>query len=123
MSQVESTNPFPWKVHRNWRGWPCWWQRGYEAWLVITGRYTFWHAWHDGKHRGSSDEYNRVIVNGGDLGPVIDAAIYATTSHVLNGSEPAHPLMSGFRRRAWLRYEADRAALCSLPSTPSKTGV
>lgn len=106
---------FPWKIHRNRTGWPRWWQRGYEAWLVITGQYTFWHAWHDGKHLGARQEYERIIVNGGDLMLVIDSAIYATTSHVMDGSEPTHPLMSGFRRRAWERYRADREALSLSP--------
>lgn len=100
---------FPWTIHRNHGGWPRWWQRGYEAWLVVTGRYTFWHAWHDGKHRGSADEYQRIIGNGGDLRPILDAAIYETFREAVNG-EPSVDFTCDVRRKAWQRYERTRSA-------------
>lgn len=56
---------FPWIIHRNHRGWPRWYQRWLEAWLVLTRRYTLWHAYHDGKHAGARDEYHRTVVMGG----------------------------------------------------------
>lgn len=117
MTQATYESPFPWKIHRNKRGWPRWWQRWYEAWLVLTGRYTFWHAWHEGKHRGSMDEYRRVIINGGDTVPMIDAAIYATSSRILN-CEPTSEKMGEFRRAARERYERDYLALAGLSQFP-----
>lgn len=96
---------FPWKIHRNHRGWPRWWQRFHEAWLVLSGRYTFWHAWHDGKHEGSRSEYQRIIGNGGDLVPVIDAAIYATANEILNGQEPQVEVLRDLRKKAWERFK------------------
>lgn len=101
---------FPWKIYRNRSGSPHWWQPLYEAWLVISGRYTFWHAWHDGKHRGAMDEYHRVVINGGDLVPVVDAAIYSTCAAVMSGQEPTAEKMQELRRAARLRYERDRQA-------------
>lgn len=62
--------PFKWRIHRNGKGSPRWWQRFYEAWLVITGKYTFWHAWQDGKHAGAMSEYSRML-RGGDFEAVM----------------------------------------------------
>lgn len=106
----------PWKIHRNSRGWPRWWQRWHEAWLVVTGRYTFWHAYDQGKHDGATNEYMRVVINGGDLVPVLDAAIYATCARISH-CEPQAELMCDFRRSAWERYESDRAALAQLSAS------
>lgn len=95
---------FPWKIHRNKRGWPRWWQRWYEAWLVITGKYTFWHAWDHGKHIGAAMEYDRVVRNGGDLMPLLDAAI--------NELCPEEMTVETFRERRrdiWARYKAVQA--------------
>lgn len=99
---------FPWKIYRDARGWPRWWQRGYEAFLVLTGRYTFWHAWDQGRHSGSRDEYRRIVINGGDLIPVLDAAIYATASEILSGQKPQADVLRALRAKAWQRYVQQR---------------
>jgi hypothetical protein len=113
-AQGASPDPRPWKIHRNKRGWPIWYQRLVEAWWILTGRWSLHSAWQNGKDHGSAREFQRIIVNGGDLGPLIDSTIYATTSAVLNGSEPSAGLMNDLRRRAWQRYEKDRRGLAQL---------
>lgn len=105
MSQATFESPYPWKIHRDGLGRVRWWQRWYEAWLVLTGSYTFWHAWDHGRHRGGMDEYQRVVVNGGDLVPLIEAAI-----------DELRPELSVDERRlrsrdVWARYQRRRAPL------------
>lgn len=100
MTQATYESPFPWKIHRDSRGWPRWWQRWYEAWLVVTGKYTFWHAWDNGKITGSMWEYERIVRNGGDLGPLLDAAIDELVGTV------AEPARGEMRREIWSRYKA-----------------
>lgn len=107
MTDQTENSSFPWKIYRDSRGWPRWWQRWYEAWLVVSGRYSFWHAYDQGKNRGAMDEYRRVVVNGGDLVPVVDAAIYATCAAITGGSEPMADKMQELRRAARVRYERD----------------
>lgn len=119
MTQANYESPFPWKIHCDSRGWPRWWQRWYEAWLVVTGQYSFWHAWDSGKITGATDEYRRVVINGGDLVPVVDAAIYSTCREVI-GCEPTAEKMQGLRRLARERYERDNAALASLAFPSNK---
>lgn len=113
MSQMQQASPFQWHIHRGAFGKPKWWQRWYEAWLVVTGRYTFWHAYDHGKHQGQIEEYRRIVVNGGDLVPVLDAAIYAICAKTMNGAEPIAALMNEYRRAIWERYERDRSAVVS----------
>lgn len=104
-SQQTAGSIFPWTIHRTRRGWPAWWQRFYEAGLILSGRYTFWHAWHDGKHDGSRDEYQRIVCNGGDLTPVLDATIRAVCTD-LNVTVTTAEKMGELRRAAWVRYRA-----------------
>jgi len=94
---------FPWTIHRNRSGWPRWWQRWYEAWLVVTGRYTFWHAWHDGKHAGSRLEYERVVINGGDLVPLLCAAVDTLCPGDMTEQRAAEK-----RAAIWASYRARR---------------
>lgn len=99
----------PWKIYRDGRGWPRWWQRWYEAWLVLSGRYSFFHAFDDGKHCGAAGEYQRIVINGGDLVPLIDAAIYATAVEILEGQEPQAGTLEAIRPKVWQRYTHQRA--------------
>jgi hypothetical protein len=92
-------------------GWPRKHSRLRAAWWALTGRWTLGHAYDAGRNDGCMAEYNRIIRNGGDLTPVLDAAIYATCSEVLNGSEPQADVLQSLRRKAWQRFEADRKAL------------
>jgi hypothetical protein len=118
MSQTTYENPYPWKIHRDGRGRMRWWQRWYEAWLVLTGSYTFWHAWDHGKSRGAMQEYDRVVNNGGDLVPLIEAAIDELCGD-LSGSE--RRLKS---RDVWARYKARRSHLrfSGTPTVSSQQG-
>lgn len=64
--QGRQSSPLPWRIHRNPRNWNVrWYQRWIEAWWAVTGRYTLWHAYHDGKHEGMMAEYHRTVVMGG----------------------------------------------------------
>ena len=56
-------------------------------------------------------EYKRIIGAGGDLLPILDAAIYSTCGAVLNGSEPMAENMGELRQKAWERYKRDSAPL------------
>ena len=60
-------DPRKWKIHRSWTGWPCWHQRYLEAWWIIRGTWSLHRAWQDGLDYGSRKEYDRIIVNMGDI--------------------------------------------------------
>lgn len=109
MTQAAYDDPRPFKIYRDRRGSPAWFQRPLEAWWVLTGRWSLHRAWQAGKDRGSTDEWTRIMRNGGDLTPVIDAAIYVTASEILNGQEPQATLLRVLRRKAWDRFRVDRA--------------
>ena len=68
--QGRQPDPRKWKIHRNGRGRPRWYQRWLEAWWVVTGKWSLHRAWQDGKDLGSLMEYRRIIINGGDLVPI-----------------------------------------------------
>ena len=94
---------FPWTIHRNKSGWPRWWQRFYEAWLVVTGKYSFWHAWDHGQHVGAMNEYRRIVIHGGDLGPLLNAAVEALCPGDMSEAKQREK-----RRAIWMRYESGR---------------
>jgi hypothetical protein len=107
---------------REWMKHPLWphrsgaLQRLLQAWWILTGRWSLHRAWQAGKDLGGQDEWRRIMVNGGDLGPVIDAAIYATSSCVLRGTEPQAAMMGELRRRAFARYSSDFNAMMTVAS-------
>lgn len=86
-----------------------------EAWWVLTGKHSLHMAWQAGLHEGTRSEYQRVVVNGGDLMPLIDATIYATTSEILHGAEPQADILRQLRRKAWQRHQSERHILSKLP--------
>lgn len=59
------TDPRPFKIYRNRRGWPHWYQRLIEAWWAITGKHTLQSAWQAGHDHGTAMEYRRTVINGG----------------------------------------------------------
>jgi len=52
-----------WTIFRNRRGWPRWYQRFYEAFLIVAGRHSLHRAWQLGVDQGSRLEYRRLITN------------------------------------------------------------
>jgi len=60
--QITEDDPRPWTIHRNRRGWPCWYQRWREAWWIITGKWSLHHAWQCGHIHGTRMEYQRTVV-------------------------------------------------------------
>jgi SAM-dependent methyltransferase len=119
MTQQAFYSGLPWTIHRNSRGWPRWWQRWYEAWLVITGRYTFWHAFDQGKHCGSSNEFTRIIRNGGDLSPVMQAAVEVTYKHAMQSE--IHPdVACHLRAAAWKLFKERSSVSRPHQPTPEK---
>lgn len=60
-------DPRKWKIHRNKTGWPTWYQKYLEAWWIIRGKWSLHRAWQDGFDDGHKDEWERVIVNMGDI--------------------------------------------------------
>ena len=52
-----------WKMFRGRRGALRWYQRAYEAVLVLIGRHSLHRAWQLGLDQGASDEYRRLITN------------------------------------------------------------
>ncbi len=57
--------PRKWKIYRNRRGWPTWYQRWLEAWWILTGQWSLHRAWQDGLDHGTAMGYKRTVVNGG----------------------------------------------------------
>lgn len=57
-----------WRIFRNRRGWPCWYQRFYEAGLIILGKHSLHRAWQLGHDHGTAFEYTRLIRNKAYLG-------------------------------------------------------
>ena len=58
-------DPRPFKIYRDRRGWPRWYQRFVEAWWVLTGTHNLHTAWQAGHNHGTNMEYQRTVVNGG----------------------------------------------------------
>ena len=108
MPQATYNDPRPWIIHRNRYGWPTWYQRWLEAWWIITGRWSLHAAWQIGKDQGGRDEYTRIMVNGGDLIPVIDAAATATAE--LFGGNLSHTAQARIRRATFIARKLGEAA-------------
>lgn len=64
---METTDPRPFKIYRNKRGWATWYQRWLEAWWTITGKWSLHKAWQAGHDHGTRFEYERIIKNMGDI--------------------------------------------------------
>ena len=62
---TKEADPCPFKIHRNRRGWPRWYQPILEAWWVLIGRWSLHRAWQAGIHHGTEMEYRRTVINGG----------------------------------------------------------
>lgn len=65
LRHMREADPRKFKIYRNRRGWPCWYQRWLEAWWIVTGSWSLHRAWQDGKDYGTRMEYQRTVVNGG----------------------------------------------------------
>lgn len=63
--QATEPDPRPFKIYRNKKGWPTWYQRFFEAYWVLTRKHTLHSAWQAGVFHGGKKEYERVIINGG----------------------------------------------------------
>lgn len=63
-----------WKIFRNRRGTPRWYQRLYEAALIVTGKHSLHRAWQLGLDSGSASEYRRLITNRAYLAEVAHGA-------------------------------------------------
>jgi hypothetical protein len=61
--QHQERDPRRFRIHRNKRGWPRWYQRWLEAWWIITGDWSLHKAWQDGLTYGIDMEYRRLITN------------------------------------------------------------
>jgi len=57
---------------------PGWYQRAFEAWWCLTGKWSLHKAWQAGFDRGVRLEYERVVENWGDLGPILNRVIDVT---------------------------------------------
>lgn len=64
---MKNKDPRLFKIYRNKRGWPAWYQRWLEAWWIITGSYSLHKAWQEGYAHGTSREYERIIENMGEI--------------------------------------------------------
>lgn len=62
--QLSEPDPRRFRIHRNKRGWPRWYQRWLEAWWIMTGKWSLHRAWQDGLDHGTDMEYRRLITNG-----------------------------------------------------------
>jgi hypothetical protein len=92
----------PWTIHRNRRGWPRWYQRWVEAWWVVTGKWSLHRAWQAGKDLGAREEYQRVVVNGGDLGPITRKVVDIAWGVALeDGSVPSSKIGNSIIALAW----------------------
>ena len=60
-----TADPRPFRIYRNRRGWPRWFQRWVEAWWIIRGDWSLHRAWQAGHDHGTAVEYQRTVVNGG----------------------------------------------------------
>lgn len=65
------------KIYRNSRGGPRWYQRLVEAWWVLTRRHSLHSAWQAGMDYGSRLEYRRLITNGAYRGEIAARVVRA----------------------------------------------
>jgi hypothetical protein len=52
-----------WRMFRGKRGYFRWYQRLYEAGLILLGKHSLHRAWQLGLDQGSQNEYQRLITN------------------------------------------------------------
>lgn len=57
--------PRPFKIYRDKRGKPLWYQRYLEAWWIVRGGWSLHRAWQVGHDHGTRMEYHRTVVMGG----------------------------------------------------------
>lgn len=62
---LSKEDPRQFKIYRNHKGWPRWYQRYLEAWWAITGEWSLHKAWQQGMEYGTQMEYERTVINGG----------------------------------------------------------
>lgn len=91
----------PWPMYRTRNGAPRWFQRWLEAFWIVTGKWSLHRAWQHGLDDGSRNEFRRVVINGGDLMPIMNATIYATRAAMPGGARPTDEEMCDLRRKAW----------------------
>lgn len=58
-------DPRDWTIYRGRRGQPRWFQRWYEAWLIVRGAHSLHRAYQIGLDHGTRCEYYRTVVMGG----------------------------------------------------------
>jgi hypothetical protein len=71
-----------------------------------------WHARDQARHQGAMAEYKRVVVNGGDLTPLLNAAVDELCGDISEGDRREH------RAAIWRRYIAARNLHPSTKRTP-----
>lgn len=103
MTQAAYDDPRPFKIHRDRRGSPAWFQRPLEAWWILTGRWSLHRAWQAGKDKGGIDEWRRIIVNGGDLHPIMRASVEVTYRHAMD-ADVDPDVICHLTAAAWKRY-------------------
>lgn len=84
---------------------PRWYQGIIEAWLILSGRWTLHRAWQAGFDAGTRAEYERVVENWGDLGPLFGMVIDATAGRELSTAEKTKILAQVARREYKRRGE------------------
>lgn len=65
--QRKEDDPRKFKIYRNQRGSPRWYQRWIEAWWIVTGSWSLHRAWQNGMDYGQRIEWTRIITNMGDI--------------------------------------------------------
>lgn len=109
--QAQIEDPRGWTIHRNRRGWPCWYQRWLEAWWVLTGEWSLHRAWQGGVAYGAMTEYTRIVQNGGDLYPIMREVVDVTWGRALeDGSVPSSKIVTELVATAW-RQQRERGSL------------
>ena len=81
-------------------GWPRKHSKLREMWWTLTGKWSLHRAWQAGHDHGSRMEYQRIIINGGDTIPIIDAAARATAE--LWGANISGTALSRVRRQTFI---------------------
>jgi len=92
-------------------------QRLYEIFLVATGRYSLHRAWQLGFDQGHRDEYNRIINNGGDLIPVLDAAIKTAWEDASAEQKIGDEKLRVLRAMAWTRFRQENSLFAKMTRT------
>lgn len=92
-------------------GWPrarrydTLWRRVCEAWWILTDRQSLHRAWQCGFDEGHRDEYRRIVINGGDLHPIMLRAVSVAYKHALQ--DDLHPdVANHLIAAAWKEHRA-----------------